>query len=152
MGAVGIARKAHKIFISWKMCGGGIAQLLKNINRIVYCCDIAYQVDIPASTQLPHQGMGVVMHPMTVIGENCVIFQHTTFGERHGEDSAGGAPSIGNNVIVGVGATILGNIHVGNNVTIAAHAVVINDVPDNAIVAGILAEIKKYKIIEENKK
>lgn len=72
MGALSLARKAHKIYNSWKF-GGGIAQLIKNINRVIYCCDIAYQVDIPVSTKLPHQSMGVVMHPKTVIGENCTI-------------------------------------------------------------------------------
>lgn len=145
MGAVGLARKAHKIYTSWKF--GGIAQLIKNINRIVYCCDIAYQVDIPISTQLPHQGMGVVMHPKTVIGENCTIYQHTTFGAAHGENDEDGAPTLGNNVMVGVGATLLGPVNIGNNVTIAALAVVLHDVPDNAVVAGIPAEIKRYKTV-----
>ena len=146
MSAVGLARKAHKIYTSWKF-GGGIAQLIKNINRVIYCCDIAYQVDIPASTKLPHQGMGVVMHPKTVIGENCTIYQHSTFGAAHGENDGDAAPTLGNNVMVGVGATILGPIKIGNNVSIAAHAVVIDDVPDNAVVAGIPAEIKKYKTV-----
>ena len=146
MGAVGLARKAHKIYTTWKF-GGCIAQLIKNINRIVYSCDIAYQVDIPISTQLPHQGMGVVMHPKTVIGENCTIYQHTTFGAAHGENDEDGAPTLGNNVMVGVGATLLGPVNIGNNVTIAALAVVLHDVSDNAVVAGIPAEIKRYKTV-----
>ena len=143
-----LARKTHKINVSWKF-GGGIAQLIKNINRVVYTCDIAYQVDISSSTKLPHQGMGVVMHPKTVIGENCTIYQHTTFGASHGENDNDGAPILGNNVMVGVGATILGPVKIGNNVSIGAHAVVIHDVPDNAVVVGIPAEIKKYKTITE---
>ena len=150
MGAVGLARKAHKIYTSWKF-GGGIAQLIKNINRVVYTCDIAYQVDIPISTKLPHQGMGVVMHPKTVIGENCIIYQHTTFGASHGDNDNDGAPTLGNNVMVGVGATILGSIKIGNNVSIGAHSVVIHDVPDNAVVVGIPAVVKRYKNAEEIK-
>lgn len=47
--------------------------------------------------------------------------------------------------MIGVGATILGPIHIGNNVSIGAHAVVIHDIPDNAVVVGIPAAIKKYK-------
>ena len=129
---------------------GGIAQLIKNINRVIYSCDIAYQVDIPISTKMPHQAMGVVMHPKTVIGDNCTIFSKTTFGAAHGEDETDGSPVIWNNVMVGVGATILGPIRIGNNVSIGAHAVVINNVPDNAIVAGIPSEIKKYKKAKEN--
>ena len=146
MGAVSLARKAHECYVSGKI-GNGVAQLIKNINRIIYSCDIAYQVNIPKSTQLPHQGLGVVMHPNTIIGENCTIFQHTTFGMAHGENQKDGAPYIGNNVMVGVGATILGDVKIGNNVSIGAHALVINDVPDNAVVAGIPAEIKKIKIV-----
>ena len=146
MGAVGLARKAHKIAAYGKM-GRGIAQLIKNIMRVIYSCDIAYQVDIPISTELPHQGMGVVMHPDTVIGENCTIFQHTTFGAAHGENDKNGAPIIGNNVMVGVGATILGSVHIGNNVSIGAHSVVLKDVPDNAVVVGIPAEIKRFKTV-----
>lgn len=87
----------------------------------------------------------MVMHPGTVIGENCTIYQHSTFGAVHGEDAHDGAPTLGNNVMVGAGATILGAIKIGNNVSIGAHAVVLCDVPDNAVVAGIPAEIKKYK-------
>ena len=148
MGAVRLTRKAHK-FYTYGRIGRGIAQLIKNINRVIYSCDIAYQVDIPISTKMPHQGMGVVMHPKTVIGENCIIFQHSTFGAAHGEIHADGAPTLGNNVMVGVGVTILGPVNIGNNVSIGAHAVVIKDVPDNAVVAGIPAEIKKFK--KENK-
>ena len=52
--------------------------------------------------------------------------------------------------MVGVGASILGAIHIGNNVSIGAHAVVIHDVPDNAVVVGIPAVIIKYKKTEES--
>lgn len=89
----------------------------------------------------------MVMHPKTVIGENCTIYQHTTFGAAHGENDEDGAPTLGNNVMVGVGATLLGPVNIGNNVSIAAHAVVLHDVPDNAVVTGIPAEIKRYKTV-----
>ena len=49
--------------------------------------------------------------------------------------------------MVGVGATLLGPVNIGNNVSIAAHAVVLHDVPDNAVVTGIPAEIKRYKTV-----
>ena len=144
MSAVRLARTAHKFFASGKMLWG-IAQLIKNINRFVYSCDIAYQVDIPASTKLPHQGLGMVMHPRTIIGENCTIYQHSIFAAAHGETTEDGAPKLGKNVMVGTGAILLGAIRIGDNVTIGANAVVLCDVPDNAVVAGVPAEIKKYK-------
>lgn len=125
--------------------GGYIAQLIKNVNRVIFSCDIAYQVDIPKSTNLSHQGLGVVMHPKTVIGENCIIYQNTCFGALHGKKDKNEAPSLGNNVQVGVGAVLLGKICIGNNVSIGANAVVLNDVPDDAVVAGVPAIIKRYK-------
>jgi len=143
MGAVRLARLAHK---ASKLLGGrGIAQLIKDINRIIYSCDIAYQVDIPASTSLPHQGLGVVMHPNTIIGDNCTIYQNTCFGASHGDENIDGAPVIGSNVQIGVGAVILGPIHIGSNVSIGANSVVLDDVSDNTVVAGVPARIKKYK-------
>ena len=84
------------------------------------------------------------MHPETIIGENCTIFQHTTFGAAHGKGKDG-APIIGDNVMVGVGASVLGKIKIGNNVSIGAHAVVVCDIPDNAVVVGIPAKVIKYK-------
>lgn len=100
----------------------------------------------------PHQGMGCVMHPATVIGENCIIYQHTTFGAVYGENKPDGVPVIGNNIMVGAGTSILGSVIIGNNAVIAAHSLVTKDVPDGAVIAGIPAEIKKYKtVIEENR-
>lgn len=143
MSAVSLANRAHRIY-TIRLIGRAIAKLLKNINRIIYCCGIPYQVDIPISTRLPHQGMGIVMHPKTVIGENCIIFQHVTIGSAHGEGSQDNVPIIRNNVIIGAGAALLGNITIGNNVTIGANAVVLDDMPDIAVAVGIPAVIKKY--------
>ena len=57
----------------------------------------------------------------------------------------GGYSDIGNNCMIGAGAAIIGNITIGNNVSIGANAVVIHDVPDNAVVAGVPAEVKRIK-------
>ena len=53
----------------------------------------------------------------------------------------------GNNCYISTGVTILGPVNIGNNVTIAAGAVVINDIPDNCVVGGVPAKILKYKIL-----
>lgn len=148
---VGIARLAHRLYSMRRLClwGGGkvvelVAQIIKNFNRILFNCDIAYQVDLPVSTVMPHQGLGVVIHPNTIIGNNCIIYQNSTIGSKHGTGKDG-APTIGNNVMIGAGSVVLGPIRVGNNVTIGANSVVLSDVPDNSVVCGSPARVKKYK-------
>jgi serine O-acetyltransferase len=79
----------------------------------------------------------VVINSESLIGEYCTIFQGVTIGSVRGK----GTPIIGNNVVIASGAKILGNVKVGNNVFVGANSVVINDIPDNAIVGGIPAKI-----------
>jgi len=74
-----------------------------------------------------------------VIGENCRIHPSTSIGDYNG------APTIGNNVYIGPGAKLFGNISVGNNVAIGANAVVNADVPTNVTVGGIPAKIISQK-------
>jgi serine O-acetyltransferase len=78
------------------------------------------------------------------IGKNCTVLPRVLLGKKHPGIQP---PSIfiGDNCYIGTGATILGPIHIGNNVTIAAGAVVVKDVPDNCVVAGTPAKIIKYK-------
>ena len=77
------------------------------------------------------------------IGENCTVLPMVLFGRAHPID--GTEIFVGDNCYVGTGATILGPIRIGNNVTIAAGAVVTKDVPDNVVVAGVPAKIIKFK-------
>lgn len=89
-------------------------------------------------------GDGGVIHLDTIIGKNCIIYQNTTFGAKHG-NGKDGAPIIGNSVVIGAGSALLGPIRIGNNVTICANSVVISNVPDNTIVCGVPAKVKRYK-------
>lgn len=65
------------------------------------------------------------------------MYQGCTIGAVHGK----GAPIVGDNVLMYAGSKIVGKVHVGNNVVVGANAVVINDVPDNAVVVGIPARV-----------
>lgn len=85
-------------------------------------------------------GMGVVIGETTEIGENVTIYQDVTLGGT-GTERGKRHPTIGNNVVIGAGAKVLGNITVGNNVKIGAGSVVVHSVPDNSTVVGVPGEI-----------
>lgn len=85
-------------------------------------------------------GMGVVIGETTEIGENVTLYQGVTLGGT-GLERGKRHPTLGNGVVVGAGAKILGSIKIGNNVKVGAGSVVIRAVPDNCTVVGVPAEI-----------
>ena len=87
-------------------------------------------------------GTGVVIGETTEIGENCTIYQGVTLGGT-GKDKGKRHPTIGNNVMIGAGAKILGPFKVGDNAKIAANAVVLNEVPANCTAVGVPANIAR---------
>ena len=84
--------------------------------------------------------MGVVIGETTEIGDNCTIYQNVTLGGT-GKETGKRHPTLGDNVLVGAGAKVLGPFKVGNNARIAAGAVVLNEVPDNATAVGVPARM-----------
>ena len=87
-------------------------------------------------------GMGVVIGETTVIGDNCTIYQNVTLGGT-GKDVGKRHPTLGNNVLVGSGAKVLGPFKVGDNARIAAGAVVLSEVPANGTAVGVPARVVK---------
>lgn len=85
-------------------------------------------------------GMGVVIGETTEIGDNCTLYQGVTLGGT-GKDHGKRHPTLGNNVMVGAGAKILGPFRVGDNARVAAGAVVLSEVPENATAVGVPAKI-----------
>ncbi len=81
----------------------------------------------------PHGLNGVFISGGAVIGKNCVIFQQVTIGSNTLKDSNIGAPKLGDNVYIGAGAKIIGNITIGNNCRIGANAVVYKNMPHNSV-------------------
>lgn len=87
-------------------------------------------------------GSGVVIGETAVIGDNCTIYQGVTLGGT-GKDTGKRHPTLGDNVMVGAGAKLLGNFTIGSNSKIASGAVVLGDVPENCTAVGIPAHIVK---------
>ena len=85
-------------------------------------------------------GMGVVIGETAEIGDNCTIYQGVTLGGT-GKDVGKRHPTLGNNVMVGAGAKVLGPFTIGDNTKIAAGAVVLEEMPDNCTAVGIPAKI-----------
>ena len=85
-------------------------------------------------------GMGVVIGETTEIGDNCTLYQNVTLGGT-GKDQGKRHPTLGNNVLVGAGAKVLGPFTVGDNARVAAGAVVLDAVPANATAMGVPARV-----------
>ena len=85
-------------------------------------------------------GMGVVIGETAEIGDNCTIYQGVTLGGT-GKDVGKRHPTLGDNVMVGAGAKILGPVKIGSGSKIAANAVVLNAVPENSTAVGIPAKV-----------
>lgn len=87
-------------------------------------------------------GTGIVIGETAEIGDDCLLYQGVTLGGT-GKDIGKRHPTLGNNVMVGAGAKVLGPFRVGNNARIAANSVVLREVPDNATVVGVPGRIVK---------
>lgn len=116
-----------------------IAKLIYIYLRVVFSCDILYSANIGENTVFKHHGLGVVINPDSVIGDNCVIYQNVSVAGRSGMPP----PIIGNNVLLGANSLILGNVKIGDNVQVGAGCVVVKDIPANSVVVGNPARIIK---------
>ena len=104
--------------------------------------DIGFGAKFETPPHLQHGLNGIIVSHYAHVGKNCWIAQQVTIGQAIDKNVA---PVIGDNVIIGAGAKILGEIRIGNNVVIGANAVVTTDVPDNCVVGGVPAKVIKYK-------
>lgn len=87
-------------------------------------------------------GTGVVIGETAVIGDDVTIYQGVTLGGT-GKDTGKRHPTIGNNVMIGAGAKVLGPLEIGDNSRIAAGAVVLHDIPQNSTAVGVPARVVK---------
>jgi serine O-acetyltransferase len=123
-----------------------LRKLFSLLYRIAFkSIQIITGIELPCEAQvgrnfvIDHFG-GIIISGYAQFGDNCRIRNGVVVGLRRVEDKR--APLIGNNVDIGAGAKLLGPIHIGNNVLIGANAVVLCDVPDDSIAAGVPASIR----------
>lgn len=117
------------------------ARLVSQIARLFTGIEIHPGAKIGWGLFIDH-GMGVVIGETTIIGNNVTLFQGVTLGGT-GKETGKRHPTLGDHIVVGTGAKVLGNIMIGNNSYIGANAVVIHDVPPNATVVGVPGHVTK---------
>jgi len=120
-----------------------LPRLISHIARFLTGIEIHPAAQIGKGFFIDH-GMGVVIGETTIIGDNVTLYQGVTLGGT-GKERGKRHPTIGNNVVVGAGAKILGNITIGDNVMVGANAVVLKSVPANSTVVGVPGRIVKRK-------
>lgn len=119
----------------WKLGLPLIPRILSQLTRFFTGVEIHPGATIGKGFFIDH-GMGVVIGETTEIGDNCVLFHNVTLGGT-GKHKQKRHPTLGNNVFVGTGATLLGPLIVGNNVRIGANTfIIMHDIPDNCTVVG----------------
>lgn len=118
-----------------------LARLISQISRHFTGIEIHPGARIGKRLFIDH-GMGVVIGETTIIGDDVLMYQGVTLGGT-GLEKGKRHPTIGDNVVIGTGAKILGNITIGDNSYIGANAVVVKDVPQNSTVVGVPGRITK---------
>jgi len=137
--AILVHRVTHLL---WNLKIPFIPRVLSQVSRFFTGIEIHPGARIGKGFFIDH-GMGVVIGETTQIGDNCVLFHNVTLGGT-GKHKGKRHPTIGNNVMIGTGAILLGPIKVGNNVKIGANTfILMQDVPDNTTVAGTPGRIVK---------
>lgn len=116
----------HKLFF--------VARLISQIGRFLTGIEIHPGAQIGKRLFIDH-GMGIVIGETATIGNDCTIYHNVTLGGT-GKDKFKRHPDIGNNVMIGAGAKILGPIEIGNNVKIGANSTILINIPDGKTVVG----------------
>lgn len=119
--------------------------LLEYIIRVIYSSDISLKSDIGPGLMIVH-GHDIVIGGNVQIGGWCKILNGVTLGNKDTESPINEQPTVGDHVVIGSGAKLLGNISIGSNVIIGANSVVLRSFPDNVVIAGVPAKIVKDNI------
>jgi serine O-acetyltransferase len=133
-------RIAHRLY-TWKV--PLLPRVISQISRFFT------QIEIHPGATIGHRffidhGSGVVIGETTEIGDDVLLYQGVTLGGTGGEKGKR-HPTLGNRVVVGTGAKILGNIRIGDNVKVGAGSVVVRHVPDNSTVVGVPGRVVRVR-------
>jgi serine O-acetyltransferase len=134
--AVLMHRASHFL---WKLGIPFFPRLLSQITRHFTGIEIHPGAVIGRGFFIDH-GMGVVIGETTIVGDDVTLYQGVTLGGT-GKETGKRHPTLGNDVVVGCGARVLGSITIGNDVRIGAGSVVVKDVPDDCTVVGVPGRI-----------
>ena len=141
----------YREYVTNPTSGGGKIKLIIKWLKLLYIkrCDAynnsSFGTDLNAGAlfktppHLPHGPNGIIVSPYAKIGANSYIYQQVTI--RDDGKHYTHVPEIGDNVIIGAGAKLIGKIKIGNNVKIGANAVVVEDIPNNATVVCSKARV-----------
>ncbi len=135
-------RIAHKLNY-WKI--PLIPRIISNISRFFTGIEIHPAARIGRRFFIDH-GMGVVIGATTIIGDDVLLYQGVTLGGT-GNEHGKRHPTLGDNIVVGSGAKVLGNITIGSNSRIGAGSVVVDNVPENSTVVGVPGRIVRQKLL-----
>lgn len=127
------ALRVFRVFLTW--C------VLRQSNKTGI--QINPGADIGEGLYMPHFG-SIVINPKAVIGKNCYLSHNVLIGKVHAGKRQG-VPCIGDDVFIGAGSVVLGNVKIGDNVAIAVNSVVLNDVLHDVLVAGAPAKFMANK-------
>lgn len=129
----------------WLYCFGIplIPRLISHLARSLTGIEIHPGAKIGKAVFIDH-GMGVVIGETAIVGDYALIYQGVTLGGT-GKETGKRHPTLGENVMVGAGAKVLGNIQIGKNVRIGAGSVVLRDVPSDCTVIGVPGQIVRYQ-------
>jgi serine O-acetyltransferase len=134
-------RAAHRLHMSGFSL---LARILSQFNRTVTGIEIHPGATIGRRCFIDH-GMGVVIGETAEIGDDALLYQGVTLGGT-GKEKGKRHPTIGNNVVIGTGAKILGNITIGDHTKIGAGSVVIRSVPDHSTVVGVPGRVVRSRV------
>lgn len=140
---VQIYHKISKFFYNHKMFF--LARLISEFAKRRTGIEIHPGATIGKGLFIDH-GTGVVIGQTAIIGDNVTMFHGVTLGGTGNEKTKKRHPTIGNNVFIGSGAKVLGNINIGNNVKIGANAVVLKDVEEGSTIVGIPGYVVKENV------